>query len=263
MLPVLFHVGSFPIRSFGVALIVGFVLALLMAKARAPRYGIEPSKVWDLAFGLLIFGVLGSRVLFILQELPYYLKHTNELFSPQFEGLTSFGGILAGFVVIVVWSRRHRVPIGAVLDMFAVPFLIAHAVGRIGCLLNGCCYGGPTDLPWGVHFHDVAGIRQPAQIYDTLMTLAGAGLLLWIEKHRHLLLGQSFSLMLVIYGASRFIFEFWRAGSSSTYWGNLPITQAQAMALLLVLAGSIAFALVGRRARAIESSATQVPTGIL
>lgn len=250
MCPVLFHIGSFPVRSFGIALVVGFIISLWIAKARAAKYGIDPAKVWDLAFGLLIFGVLGARVLFILQELPYYLKHTNELLSPQFEGLTSFGGILAGLIVVTIWSRRHKVAFGAVLDMLAVPFLVAHAVGRVGCLLNGCCYGGPTNLLWGVQFPDVTGLHHPAQIYDSLMTLAGAGLLVAIEKRKHLLFGQSFSLMLVIYGASRFIFEFWRAGSSSTYWGSLPITQAQAMAAVLVIVGVVTYSLIGRRRRA-------------
>lgn len=257
MYPILFHIGSFPVRSFGVALVIGFVIGLSVAKRRAARYGIDPGKVWDLAFGLLIFGVLGARVLFILQELPYYLKHTNEIISPQFEGLTSFGGILAGLIVILVWSKRHQVSAGAVLDMFAVPFLIAHAVGRVGCLLNGCCFGGPTDLPWGVHFLDLPGLHHPAQIYDSLMTLGGVAILVAIEKSKHLLNGQSFSLMLVIYGASRFIFEFWRAGSSSTYWGSLPITQAQAMALGLVLTGGIAYAIIGKRNRTRSEMAAQ------
>jgi len=241
MAPELFHIGSFPIRSFGVAMIAAFVVAVVLARRRAPRYGIPSSKVWDLSFWVLIFGVLGARLGFILQELPHYRENPSELFSPKFEGLTSFGGMIAGFLVVWIWCRIQRISMASILDVFAVPFLVAHAIGRVGCLLNGCCYGGPTELPWGVQVIGLPGLYEPAQLYDAFMTLIGAGVLSLIEKKKDLASGQSFGLMLVVYGMSRFIFEFWRAGSSSTYWGSLPITQAHAMALVLITCGVLVF----------------------
>ena len=90
------------------------------------------------------------------------------------------------------------------------------------------------------------GIHHPAQIYDSLMSLGGVALILLAER-RHLAPGQSMSLMFLFYGLSRFIYEFWRAGSSSTYWGSLPITEAQAMAGTLVLVGAVMFVIFGRR----------------
>lgn len=253
MFPVLFHIGSFPVRSFGILLIIGFFVGMMIAKKRAPRYGIDPNRLWDLAILLIVFGVLGARVVYIAQEWSYYSQHRNEIFSLKFDGLTSFGGLLFGLIVMVIWCKRTKTSFLAAMDVFAVPLLVAHAIGRVGCLANGCCYGGPTNLPWGVHFHDVLGIHHPAQIYDSLMTLGGVGLLLLAER-RHLAPGQSMSLMFLFYGLSRFIYEFWRAGSSSTYWGSLPITEAQVMAGALVVAGFVMFLIFGRRGIATQEA---------
>ncbi|HRI43870.1 MAG TPA: prolipoprotein diacylglyceryl transferase [Fimbriimonadaceae bacterium] len=254
MCPVLFHIGSFPVRSFGLVLIVGFLVGIWMARRRASRFGLDGDKLWDLAILLIVFGVLGSRLAFIVQEWDHFSRNTKEIYSLQFDGLTSFGGIILGLIVMVIWTRRTKTSFLSAMDVFAVPFLVASAIGRFGCLMNGCCFGGPTDLPWGVHFVDVPGVHHPAQIYDSLMCLAGAGLIAWTERRRlasgaSLVPGRSMSLMFLAYGISRFIYEFWRAGQSSTYWGSLPITQAQAVAGLLALVGLTLYFVLGRRGR--------------
>lgn len=251
MLPVLFKIGNFPIHSFGVMMIIAFLVGLLIARKRAPNFGIDPNKISDMTFWVLILSILGARVAFILQELPYYLKHKDQLFSIQFAGLTSFGGVIVALLVMVYWAKKHGWPVRTVLDVIAPAGLVGHAIGRVGCLLNGCCYGGvcPPNLPWGIHIHDpqhegLTALMHPAQIYDSLMVLAFTGFLLWVEKRGHQARGQVFALALAGYGLSRFIYEFWRAGTdaqvdaglaSSTYWGSLPITQAQAMAGVLVI----------------------------
>lgn len=254
MCPVLFHIGNFPVRSFGIVLIIGFLVGMWIARRRAPRYGIDPARLWDLAVLLIVFGVLGARVTYILQEWDHYSQHRDQIFSVQFDGLTSFGGLIFGVIVMAIWCKRTKTSFLTAMDVFAVPLLIAHAIGRVGCLLNGCCFGGETTLPWGVHFHDVPGVHHPAQVYDSLMSVGLAGLLIFLENRRRtadrasaLAPGQSMALMFLFYGLSRFIYEFWRAGSSSTYWGSLPITQAQAMAGVLVLVGAVLFVLFGRR----------------
>ncbi len=256
MCPVFFNVFGFPVRSYGVLLIAGFLIALAIAKRRGPAHGLKSEKIWDLAFWLLIFGILGSRLLFILQELPYYSQHPREVLSWRFEGLTSFGGILAGFVTLALWCRKHEIAMRTMLDILGVPFLVAHAVGRIGCLLNGCCYGVETHSALGVHFVGIAGLHHPAQIYDSLMVLASVALIIVIERRR-LIPGQSGALTFFFYGLSRFIYEFWRAGSiadvekgsaSSTYWGSLPITQAQALSFLFMIVSIGAYFWLGKQA---------------
>lgn len=245
MRPILFKIGNFPVHSFGVVMIIAFLVGLLIARQRAKRFGLDPNKLADMSFWTLIVGILGARIAFILQDLDHYLKNTKELFSWQFAGLTSFGGVVAGVGFMVLWARRQGWPVRLLLDVIAPAGLVMHAIGRFGCLLNGCCYGGVCNLPWGIHVEGVDALMHPAQIYDALMNLAAVPLILWVERKGQSR-GQIFALALVFHGLARFIYEFWRAGTeaqveaklaSSTYWGNLPFTQAQAMAAVLVVVG--------------------------
>jgi phosphatidylglycerol---prolipoprotein diacylglyceryl transferase len=242
MCPILFHIGNFPVRSFGIVLVLGFISGIFWAKSRASRYAVDPSKVWDAAFWMMVFGVLGARLAFILQDLGWFLKHPKELTAIQFNGLTSFGGLILGFVALVVWSRTQKLKLLTLMDIFGAPVLLAHGIGRFGCLLNGCCYGHQTKGGFGVHVDALPGLYQPAQVYDAAMVFAAAILVVLFER-RNTIPGRSAALAIGAYGLSRFIYEFWRAGSelevragvaSSTYWGTLPITQAQAMAVVTV-----------------------------
>ena len=249
-----FHIGGstlgpIQVHSFSVMLILAFVGGLWLARRRSAKFGFDPAKVSDVSMVVLFAGVIGARVLFILQELPYYLQHRDELFSLQFQGLTSFGALLFGLGVYAWFAWRQKRAFRDVLDLVAPSALLGHAIGRIGCLLNGCCYGVVTTSKIGVHIDDTNILHVPAQLFDSLMAFAAVGILLAIER-RGLQRGQSFSLFLILYGGTRFIYEFWRAGTveqvnagiaSSTYWGNLPITQAQAVAALMVLGGTVMF----------------------
>lgn len=252
MIPVLFQIGNFKVHSYGVILVIAFVVGVAMARARAPKHGIDPKKVTDVSFWMLIAGVLGARLLFIIQERP------KDWMSLQFAGLTSFGGIIGGLVVMLVWAKINKVPLRAFLDVFAPAFLISHAIGRVGCLMNGCCFGNACPgLPWGVPNMENSShvISHPAQAYDSLMNVAAYFILINWEKVGFKP-GQAFGAMLMLHGATRFIYEFWRAGSeaqvkaglaSSTYWDNLPITQAQGAAAVLILLGAALFFLYSRK----------------
>jgi phosphatidylglycerol:prolipoprotein diacylglycerol transferase len=252
-------IGPLKIHSFSVMLILAFLVGVFIARRRAPKFGFDANKVSDAAMLCLFAGVIGARLLFILQDLPYYLSHRSELFSIQFQGLTSFGSLIFGFGAFWWFAYRQKRALRDVLDLFAPSALIGQGIGRIGCLLNGCCYGVvcTTNYPLAVHIDDTKVLHVPAQLYDTVMCFIAFGLLLWIEKKRPLHRGQVFSLFLIMYGLSRFIYEFWRAGSidqvnqgiaSSTYWGNLPITQAQVAALAMIIGGVVTFFVMQRLA---------------
>lgn len=244
MHPVLFELFGFKVHSFGLLMLVAFATALLFARKRGPRFGFSPEQISDISFWTLIVGVLGARVAFLVQEIPYYREHPEKLLTLQFEGLTSFGGLLFGFLAVVVGCRRLKKPLWNLLDTLAPAMLLGHAIGRVGCLMNGCCYGGLCDVPWGINVDGVVGLHHPAQIYDALMNLAALGVLLALER-RGLKAGQTFALFLVLHGLARFVYEFWRAGTTSTTIGSLPITEGHVAALVLVVVGAVIF-VVGR-----------------
>lgn len=255
MHPTLFEIGSFKIPSFGLMVMLGFLAGLWIAARRARRFGIDPSAVTDISFWVLVAGILGARIGYILQEIPYYSKHPNEVLQWQFAGLTSFGGVIAAVIAIWVACRRKGISTLAFLDAAAPGFLAGHIFGRIGCLLNGCCYGGACDLPWGIHVADRAGLYHPAQVYDALMNFATLGALLLVERVP-LRLGQAIGFALFGHGLSRFIYEFWRAGTTSTTIAGLPITEAQIAALITAAIGGVLWV---RGARAVQRNSSEAP----
>ncbi|HVT12276.1 MAG TPA: prolipoprotein diacylglyceryl transferase [Fimbriimonadaceae bacterium] len=255
MYPILFRIGSFPIHTYGVLMIVAFLAALWIARKRAPRFGISPNKLSDMAFLALIGGVLGARILYLMQDPP---KDWHGYLTLQFAGLTSFGGYIGGALVVLWWARKSKTPLRSLLDVLGPPLLVGQAIGRVGCLLNGCCYGHVCDVHFflGVHIPDNNFLHYPAQLYDTILTMTAFGAVLLTEKRRHLRLGQAFALSLSLLGLGRVIDEFWRAGTdaqvnagyaSSTYWGNLPFTQAQVAAAGMILLGIVLYIVYARR----------------
>lgn len=242
-------------QSFGLMLLLGLGVAILLLRARADRYGVTKEGAGDMATAALIAGVLGARLLFLLQEPKTFWQN---VFKWQFQGLTSFGGLIAGAIAVLLWARKRKIALPNVIDLAAPAFLAAHAVGRIGCLLNGCCFGHqcPPGTWYGVHVEGTKALHVPAQLFDSAMNVAAVGLLLWIERRNVaplVLTGWG----LVLHGLARFVYEFWRAGTddevarglaSSTYLGSLPVTEAQVTALAMSLLGAIVlgFATRGR-----------------
>lgn len=258
MHPVLFKLGSIEIPTFGAIMVLAFFGGLWLARKRAPLYGLTADQMSDGAFWALIAGIIGARVFFIAQDLPHYLQHRDELFTLRFQGLTSFGGLICGGLALWVWAKRKGLGIAPFFELAAPGFLLAHIIGRFGCLMNGCCFGGvcPTDTPWGIHIPGHSALHHPAQIYDSLMNVVALAAVLAFARRPHKL-GQITGLTLILHGITRFIYEFWRAGTeaqvaandaSSTYWGSLPVTQAQVMALAISAVGVAIFAFSkGRR----------------
>lgn len=254
MFPFLFEIGNFKLHSYGVLVLIGFLAGLWVARLRAPRFGIDPKQLTDSAFWALLWGVLGARVFYIAQSLPHYLENTDELFQLQFQGLTSFGGVVGGFLYFLWFAKRRKVSTRALFDTLAPGLLIGFAVGRVGCFLNGCCYGGACEAWYCIPVQGQHLRFHPAQLYDSVFNLVGLGLLLAWEK-RGLFLGQVTGLAVAFNGLSRFVYEFWRMGSveevqaglrTSTTMAGLPITEAQVVALAMVAIGAVVFGLAYR-----------------
>lgn len=237
MYPVLFEAVGVKVHSYGAMLAIGFIVATWIARGRAVRAGLPPNSIFDAGMVALFLGVIGARLFFILQDLPHYLQEPRRIIDEGFQGLTSFGGVAFGALGLYLWSRFTKTSFIKVLDVAGVPFLIAHAIGRIGCLLNGCCYGGACDLPWGVEQAGALGRVHPAQVYDGLLNVAAALVIIQIERRGRLKLGQSIGIVLIAHGAARFVYEFWRAGSTSTTISGLPITQGHVAALVVAAIG--------------------------
>ncbi|REK27117.1 MAG: hypothetical protein DWQ42_07360 [Planctomycetota bacterium] len=143
--------GGLPIRGYGVMMMFGIVGGVLLATSRAPALGLDPDKIFSLAFWLFLGGILGARLFHVIQYRDSY-DSLVKVINIQEGGLVVYGAFIGGMVAVMAFVRRHRLPLLAVADLLAPSFALGLCLGRIGCLLTGCCFGGTCDLPWAVTF---------------------------------------------------------------------------------------------------------------
>jgi phosphatidylglycerol:prolipoprotein diacylglycerol transferase len=147
-----------PIRGYGVMLLAAISVGLAMAVHRARRHGVAPDTIFALAFWLFIAGIAGARAFFVIEywEERYAGRPLGETIVDVLQftegGLVVYGSVIGGLVAFVWFMRRNKLPLFGMADIIAPCFMAGLAIGRIGCLLNGCCYGGQCDLPWAVTF---------------------------------------------------------------------------------------------------------------
>lgn len=258
MHPELFEVFGFQVRSYGLIIAVGLMFAVWLASRRAPRHGVKSESLFDVLIWALIPGILGARIVYIALHWEFYSNNSEELWTFQFSGLTSFGGIGFALIGILLWTWRAKISLPSMLDIIGLPLLILGAVGRVACLMNGCCYGRTTDAWYGVFQGSYIYHHTPAQLLDSSMLLVGAGILSVLER-RKLVPGQSFAAAVVAYGVSRYIYEFFRAGTedevarglaSSAYIWDGAMTLAQVVAGVMIAGGLAAIFWIGKRKRA-------------
>lgn len=258
MYPELFQVFGLKITTWGVMLLIGFIAAFFMVKARAKKFGIPQEKVIDLVLYSMLAGIIGGRIVFILIEWESYSGNWTDIFNVQQGGMTSFGGYLFGLIAMTLWARFNKVSLLRTLDLIIVPAFLVLVIGRIGCFFNGCCFGAECDLPWAVHFPEVPGDVHPAQLYDSLMVLGSMGVLLFMERRSFRAseqgpwLGQLISVGLILLGITRYIYEIFRAGASSEIiyqQANLTLAQIAAIAIA-VIGVAMYLVLRGRRVEA-------------
>src|SRR5437016_6206665 len=150
MHPILFRIGAWPVYSYGVLLALAYLAGLQLAVVRARRMGLDGARVMDLGIYLIIAALVGAKLLLIVADFNYFRNQPRELLSLVRAGGVFYGGLLAALVVGLLLVRRYRLPAWTTADMIAPGIALGHIIGRLGCLLAGCCYGRPTDLPWAI-----------------------------------------------------------------------------------------------------------------
>ena len=161
MLQEIFRIPYFniPIYGYGVMLVVGFLTAIQLAKFLARRAGLDPELFVNAGLLALVAGVAGARLSHVLENIGYY-TNPNRSFAANFfdainirsGGLTYYGGFLLAFPALILYARFKKIPIRLGMDIIAPCLMIGLGFGRIGCFLNGCCYGATCNLPWAISF---------------------------------------------------------------------------------------------------------------
>ncbi len=255
-LPRLFPEGL-PIRGYGLMVLCGVISGILLAMHRAQQVGLSPDTILSLAFGFLLCGIIGARLFYVIEywdtrfQSDDWRETVLNVLKFTEGGLVVYGAFIGAMIALLVFVWRRGLPLLAMADLLAPSLLIGLAFGRIGCFLNGCCYGGECDLPWAVTFpHDsLPYIEQyetgrfgelatldpatlpprslpvhPTQLYSAI----DAGLLCWLLwsyypfRRRD---GEVAALMLTLHPISRFLLEEIRVDESAVFGTGLSISQ--------------------------------------
>jgi phosphatidylglycerol:prolipoprotein diacylglycerol transferase len=207
--------GALKIHWYGVLVAAGFLAGLWTASRRGLRSGMAPEKVVDLGPWLIVGAIVGARLLYVVSNWREVFAPQPwwEMFMVQRGGLVFFGGLAGAALVMVVYARWRKLPLWLFADVLAPSLALGHALGRLGCLMNGCCYGQPTSLPWAIHFpadHETHGHGvHPTQLYEALLNLALCAGLAWLYRRKKFD-GQVFAVYLVGYALLRSFVELFR-----------------------------------------------------
>ncbi len=265
MHPILFEVGGLTIYWYGVLLAAAYLLGLQFALVRARSRGLDGQRVMDLGIWIIISALLGANLLLLIIDFRQFTAKPGDLLNLARSGGVFYGGLIAAVVVALVYMRRHRMPLWTTTDVFAPGIALGHIVGRMGCLLAGCCFGKPASVPWAITFTDPtamanSGTRLGVPLHPTQLYDAGAELLILIfllafERRGRPFPGRTFWAYMLLYGISRFIVEFYRGDNRGIVFDVL--STSQFVSILLVPVSIVMLILLSRRLTPTRHTAAQ------
>lgn len=246
MHPVLFHIGSQPIYTYGVLVAAGVLVGLWYLRRQAPRAGLDPKRTWDMAIYAIFAALFVAKIWYVFGDWGYYAGHPRDILSVATieSGGTFYGGVVGALLLIAIYSYIYDMPLLAVFDAFAAALPIGHAIGRLGCFMAGCCFGKPTTLPWGVTFTSPVAGRingtplgiplHPTELYEAAAEFVNFGILVWMGK-RQRFKGQLLGTYFVLYGCERGTIEFFRGdpGRAMMFHNSFSLMQVVSVALIL------------------------------
>lgn len=242
-----FHLGSWPVYWYGVLVAVGFLAGLWTAGRRAVRHGLPAEQVMDLGPWLILGALVGSRLWHVVAywDAEFAGRPFTDVFMIRQGGLVFYGGLIGASLATVLYLRWKRLPLWRFADVLAPSIALGAFFGRLGCFMNGCCFGRPTALPWAVHFpatHETAGAGvHPTQLYDSLLNLALYGVLAWLYRRKKFD-GQVFAAYLVGYALLRSFVEFFRGDyAPAEYHLGGWLSPAQLVSVGVLAAGLLLF----------------------
>lgn len=247
MHPILFEIGGFPIHSYGILVALGFLAGTAVIRQGARKRGWDTETVVDFCFLCLLVGFLGCRVFFVLTQLSYFAERPLEIFYIWEGGMVFYGGP----IFVVPWAfwyiRRKKLKFRPLADLCMQGLTLGHAIGRLGCLAAGCCYGGRCDLPWAVRLHSelvdihLRGLPlHPTQIYEAVLLLALFFFLRWVDARKRFD-GQVMLVYFMIYPLLRSFVEIFRGDEVRGFVVPDIISTSQFISILVFIAAAVVY----------------------
>lgn len=233
MLPEICHIGPFTIYAYGVLMVLAFMVCAYLSRRQASKEQMDAELIFNLCFWVFIFGIIGCRVFYVLLNARFYLDNPLEIIMFQHGGMAWFGGVVFGSAGAILFIKKHKMNMLKSLDLL-VPFIaLGQAIGRIGCLLNGCCFG--RESQFGLYFKVFDQVLIPTQLYSSLLLLLIFVILRFRQDAKHLP-GEILCDYLFLYSLKRFFIEFLRNDSPRVFYG-LTFFQILCVIMFLVSLG--------------------------
>ena len=254
--PVIFTIPglNWPVRWYGVIVIVGVFIGSWIVEREIKRRGENGDRIWDALLWILIPGILGARLWFVMNETldgnRFYIENPASILKTWEGGLHIYGGLLLGAIALLIYLRKNNLDYWLFLDAAGPALLIGQAIGRVANFINQELYGQPTDLPWGIPIDLAHRLPQfanlpesvrfhPTFAYEMLWNFAAAGFLIWFSRRyeKELKPGTIFAGWLMLAGVGRVWIEFFRPDQPKI--GDSPISYSMVAAAVMAVAGAI------------------------
>ena len=237
----LLSIGPFTIHGYGLMIGIGVIAAYLTAEYRARNLRLDADQVFSLLIWCLVFGGLGSKLLFCLTMLDVIIADPSYLLHSLANGWVVYGGLIGGVLGGFLFCRYKKINFLSYFDLALPSVALAQGFGRIGCFLAGCCYGRPTDSPIGITFTNSAyapnGISLiPTQLISSGLDFLHFFVLLYIARHKKAE-GQVGGFYLIFYSIGRFILEYFRGDMERGSVGEL--STSHFIAIFTLIAGIV------------------------
>ncbi|WP_434311721.1 prolipoprotein diacylglyceryl transferase [Hominifimenecus sp. rT4P-3] len=249
MRPILFSIGKLNFYSYGLMIAIGVLAAFWVMQRRAPKYGLDGDKGFNLGICCAIFGILGAKLLYIIVELPAFLENPA-LWKNIGEGFVVYGGIIGGIAGGWLYCHMKKLSFVRYFDLFMPSIALAQGFGRLGCLMAGCCYGKETSGWLHIVFPAVEACQAPTgvsliptQLISSAANFLHFFVLVWFAKKAKKD-GQVGGMYLILYSVGRFFLE----GLRNDPRGELgSLSTSQFISLFILALGVLIFLVAGKK----------------
>ena len=248
MHPILFHIGSFEMASYGLMMALAYLIPTWYLYRRLNYIKLDKDTFFNIIFIAFISALIGSKLLYIIVSWPEMGSTLSEKLFTALRtfryGFVFFGGAIVAICTLLYYLKKKKLPVLKIADFYIVALPLGHAVGRIGCFLAGCCHGRPTDMPWGVVFNDPHTLVAPQYIgvplHPTQLYEVGLNLILFFilqhfykKQHRD---GTILTMYVIGYACLRFFIEFFRGDFRGGFLLGMSPSQCIALATAAIAA---------------------------
>ncbi|HWD18805.1 MAG TPA: prolipoprotein diacylglyceryl transferase [Verrucomicrobiae bacterium] len=250
MHPIAFQLGPLVVTWYGILVVCGFMAGLWTASRRGRRDGLRAETILDMGPWLMVGTIVGARAWYCIAYWDNIIKdaadfHNSpavEIFMVQHAGLVFYGGLIGASLACILYARKNKLPLWKISDALAPSIALGCVFGRWGCLMNGCCYGKHTTMPWGIRFpiwhESFPWVVHPVQIYDSLLNFALYLGLAWAYRRKKFD-GQIFAIYLMCYAMTRSFVEIYRGDYTPEHLFHGLLTPAQLTGIIGLAIGGL------------------------